>query len=65
MKPRARVITMAWGRPYFETLRSVALPAILAPGNLPALTSMLDCELVVVTEQGYLDRKSTRLNSSH
>src|SRR5262245_26392036 len=55
MKPRARIITMAWGRSYFETLRSVALPAVLAPGNLPALTRMLDCELAVVTEQGYFD----------
>src|SRR5262249_9369672 len=26
-----------------------------APGNLPALTRMLDCELAVVTEQGYFD----------
>jgi hypothetical protein len=55
VKPRARIITMAWGRPYLETLRSLALPAVLAPGNLPSLAAVLECELVIVTEQGFFD----------
>src|SRR5262249_46531560 len=59
MKPRARIITMAWGQPYFDTLRSLALPAVLAPGNLPSLASMLDCEMVIVTEQRFFEELRT------
>ena len=44
---------MAWGRPYADTLVSLALPAILAPGNLPSLAAMMDCDLVIVTEQAF------------
>ncbi len=53
MKLPARIITTAWGRPYVDTLLSLALPAVLAPGNLPSLTKVLDCELVLVTEEAF------------
>jgi hypothetical protein len=52
----ARVITMAWGERYIGDLLEVTLPALLAPGNLPALAEELDCEFVVVTETQFFDR---------
>src|ERR1043166_3835888 len=30
-----RVVTYAWGEAYVDTLLSITLPAVLAPGNLP------------------------------
>jgi len=53
---RIRLITMAWGARYIEELVSFTLPAILAPHNLPALAEHFDCELVVVTEEGWFVR---------
>lgn len=49
-KQAARLITLAWGDRYFEQLRDLTLPALLAPGNLPALVAHFDCTLVIVTE---------------
>jgi len=53
LKERARVITTAWGRPYLEELLQYALPALLAPVNLPVLAKAFDCELVLVTESAF------------
>ena len=53
MNARARIVTIAWGDSYIDTLRSLTLTSLLAPGNLPSLTRMLDCELVIVTEQRF------------
>ena len=50
MKQAARLIIPVWGEVYANKLVSVTLPALLAPGNLPALCSIFDVELVVVTE---------------
>ena len=50
MKQAARLIIPVWGEVYANKLVSVTLPALLAPGNLPALCSLFDVELVVVTE---------------
>jgi hypothetical protein len=52
----ARVITMAWGDRYVGDLLEIAIPALLAPGNLPALAEIFDCELVIVTESRFFDR---------
>ena len=52
----ARVITMAWGERYVGDLLEIAIPALLAPGNLPALAKNFDCELVIVTESRFFDR---------
>ncbi|MGO8920867.1 MAG: hypothetical protein ACLQJR_33655 [Stellaceae bacterium] len=46
----ARLITMAWGDSYIEELLSVTVPALLAPGNLPAFAEDFDVEFVMVTE---------------
>ena len=46
----ARIITMAWGERYIADLLSVTIPAVLAPGNIPAFAESFDCEFVIVTE---------------
>jgi hypothetical protein len=45
-----RIITYAWGETYVGELLSITLPALLAPGNLPYVASVVPCELVVLTE---------------
>ena len=55
MSRRLRLITMAWGEGYIRQLFDFALPAVLAPGNLPALTEQFDCEMVIVTSENWFD----------
>jgi hypothetical protein len=50
MKETARLIIPAWGELYINKILSLTLPAILAPGNLPALSEMFNVEIVIVTE---------------
>jgi hypothetical protein len=50
MKTPARLIIPVWGEIYASKLLSITLPAVLAPGNLPALSELFDVELVIVTE---------------
>jgi hypothetical protein len=52
----ARIITMAWGDRYIEDVLSLTLPALLAPGNLPAFVEHFDSEFVIVTETRFFDR---------
>jgi hypothetical protein len=56
MREPARLIIPLWGEVYAQKLVSITLPALLAPGNLPALTSLFDVELVLVTETRLFDR---------
>ena len=51
MKRRLRIITYAWGRQYVENLLDITLAAVLAPGNLPALIEIFECEFVLLTEE--------------
>jgi hypothetical protein len=46
-----RVIGYAWGDGYVDELLNLALPALLAPGNLPAIAAQVPCELVLVSEE--------------
>jgi len=46
----ARIITMVWGDRYIADFLSITLPAILSPGNIPALAEHFACEFVIVTE---------------
>lgn len=55
MKRRLRIITYAWGRQYVENLLDITLAAVLAPGNLPALAEVFECEFVLLTERGLFD----------
>src|SRR5260221_7228407 len=53
-----RIITCAWGEKYIGELLSITLPALLAPGNLPYVASVVPCELVILTEQALFSRVS-------
>ena len=46
-----RVITYAWGERYVDELLSYAIPALLAPGNLPYVAAEVPCELVILSEK--------------
>ncbi len=46
-----RIIGYAWGDGYVDELLNLALPALLAPGNLPAVAAQVSCELVLVSEK--------------
>jgi hypothetical protein len=46
----AKLIVAVWGDQYIDDFLSLTLPALLAPGNLPAFCQDFDCELVLVTE---------------
>lgn len=48
---RFRVIIVAWGDEYVDKLVKLTLPALLAPGNLPALASRGACEVVLMTQR--------------
>jgi hypothetical protein len=54
-RERARLITMAWGDRYIEQLLTLALPAVLAPGNLPVFASRFECEFAIVTETKFFN----------
>ena len=53
---RLRLITMAWGEAYIKELFDITLAAALAPGNLPALAPLFDCDMVILTEESWFDR---------
>src|SRR5262245_15055417 len=50
MKCPTRIVTYAWGAKYVDTLLSLTLPALLAPGNLPYVASEAPCELIILTQ---------------
>jgi hypothetical protein len=52
------IISYAWGELYVEELLSFAVPALLAPGNLPAIASELKAELVLLSEERLFDKIS-------
>ncbi len=56
LKLPTRIITCAWGEKYTGELLSITLPALLAPGNLPYVASIVPCELVIVTEEALFPR---------
>ena len=51
-----RIVTYAWGEKYIGDLLSMTLPALLAPGNLPYVASVLACEVVILSEEGAFPR---------
>ena len=55
MQQNARLIIPLWGTVYADKLTSMTLPALLAPGNLPALCAMFNVEVVIVTEAKLFD----------
>jgi hypothetical protein len=57
-RPPARIITMVWGDRYIADLLAITVPALLAPGNLPAFVEHFDSEFVIVTETRLFDMVS-------
>ena len=55
MEQNARLIIPLWGKAYADKLTSMTLPALLAPGNLPALCAMFNVEVVLVAETKLFD----------
>jgi hypothetical protein len=51
-----RVITYAWGEKYVDTLLTLTLPALLAPGNLPYVASEVPCELVILSQRRFFSK---------
>jgi Macrocin-O-methyltransferase (TylF) len=56
VKCPTRVITYAWGEKYVDTLLTLTLPALLAPGNLPYVASEVPCELVILTQRRFFSK---------
>src|SRR5262245_7742534 len=56
VKCPTRIITYAWGAKYVDTLLSLTLPALLAPGNLPYVASEAPCELVILTQRRFFSK---------
>jgi hypothetical protein len=56
LKCPTRVITYAWGEKYIDTLLTLTLPALLAPGNLPYVASEVPCELVILTQRRFFSK---------
>jgi hypothetical protein len=54
-RPKARLITYAWGERYVDKLLEFTLPAALAPGNYPYLAELFDVEFVLLTESHLFD----------
>src|SRR5579863_8544235 len=50
-KHRARLLIPIWGKSYVDRFVGVALPTLLAPGNLPALAAETDLEALILTTQ--------------
>jgi hypothetical protein len=55
-KPRARLISLAWGKRYIDNFLCYTLPAALAPGNIPKLCAHFDLEFVFATEHAHFAR---------
>jgi hypothetical protein len=53
LKLPTRIISYAWGAEYVDTLLSLTLPALLAPGNLPFVASELPCTVIILTERRF------------
>src|ERR1700724_319452 len=57
---KVRLVTYAWGLHHVNDLVNYTLASVLAPGNLPALSRVFDCEVILLTEEAFFDgvRKS-------
>jgi hypothetical protein len=55
-RPYLRLVSIAWGRKYVQEFLDFCLPALLSPGNVPALAEHFDVELVFLTEQAQFEQ---------
>jgi len=47
----AKLIVPVWGYQHVRQFLETSLPTLLAPGNVPALATALDCEFVILTSE--------------
>src|SRR5690348_9159448 len=52
-RENARIIIPCWGEQYLRDLLTMTLPALAAPGNLPAFSEVFACEIVLITEKRF------------
>jgi len=52
---KIRLILPFWGSAYVRKVMNLTLPALLAPGNIPALIEHADFEIALVTEEAFFD----------
>lgn len=52
---KIRLILPFWGSAYVRKVMNLTLPALLAPGNIPALVEHVDFEIAIVTEEALFD----------
>lgn len=48
-QPKVRLVIAVWGQRYIDRFASLTIPSLLAPGNLPALATRTDLEIVILT----------------
>ena len=48
-----RIISYAWGDTYVDEMLSFAIPALLAPGNLPHISTQVECDLTLLIEERF------------
>src|SRR6185437_637750 len=48
-----RIVTYAWGETYVQELLTLAIPALLSPGNLPYIAAQVKCDLTLVTQERF------------
>jgi hypothetical protein len=46
-----KIILPVWGYKYVRKFLETSLPTLLAPGNVPALASGMDCEFIILTSE--------------
>ncbi len=51
MKPRVKVLVAVWGGSYIDAFTRLALPSLLAPGNLPALAEACELDVCILTSE--------------
>lgn len=51
LRPKAKLLLVVWGERYIDRFSELALPCLLAPGNLPALASGCELEFIVLTSE--------------
>ncbi|HTI84971.1 MAG TPA: hypothetical protein VL966_00035 [Alphaproteobacteria bacterium] len=53
-RPRVVLTLLAWGEQYADRLLALTLPAVLAPGNFPALAEAFECEVAIATQRNLI-----------
>ena len=50
------LVTQVWGEAFCDALTSICIPALLSPGNIPALAADWPCRFIVYTREEDIER---------